>query len=423
MAQVASSLSPARQPIATTTVDGALQSNARTAQAGAPRLDRLRFSVSAQDSSRLVWIGTFAAIFLLIAAGWYESGSPRSRVSASSVDMGLKIDHQASGLRLTWNPQAAEIYKARRGTLWINDGQIHKKVDLSQQQLSQGYALYVASSKDVNFLLEIRSEATRVVESIRSVLFDPNPVRVATDSPAEIPPTEAVSAERPIDRTPEQESPASALTTQQIPAASPAANREGSESSRQATSPEDRVISPKESVFPKEPVIVAERAADAATPVVVAVKLASTVPELPPREFKLQPLPSVDISYESEPKLAKPSDAHGIPVLRHLVHARKAEPEFNFLPARPVREVKPHIPVAVAGALPGVWRVKLRLTIDQHGRVSHVDKLSSDVDARLMELATSAVSHWDYQPGQMDGRDAASYLTVTFAFHNPPQME
>jgi protein TonB len=60
--------------------------------------------------------------------------------------------------------------------------------------------------------------------------------------------------------------------------------------------------------------------------------------------------------------------------------------------------------------------LRLRLTIDEHGRVVAVDPVSGADKAFLDAARRHLIAHWRYQPATEDGRAVASSMVITLRF-------
>lgn len=355
------------------------------------------------DRQQLIWLG-LAMILILMSAGlWWGRRSGPNEKAASSVELGLDVDRLGAALQLKWNPRAGAVQSAKRGTLWITDGGMHKKIELDQRQLAHGSSMYVPVSDRVAFRLELHDQARQVVDSIVSVMpAAPGiPEAKPADPPAEGPKPAPIPAQvlKPAPKplppkpvAPRQSPTVASLRTEVEVASRPLAP---------VTAPE----APSAAIKPRP------------APVPVPPVLDTTA------SFEPQPLPVVTIGFNQEPP-SDPVRRKGIdrvPVLRLLHRRGGAGSSDDVVPPRPIQPVKPHVPMVVAGALPGDWRVDVRAHIDDRGRVSELESLSPGIDDRLTTLALNAVKRWDYQPATSNGRAVASSLVVSFRFHNPPQ--
>jgi TonB family protein len=106
----------------------------------------------------------------------------------------------------------------------------------------------------------------------------------------------------------------------------------------------------------------------------------------------------------------------GIGLLHHLHRGNDEE----FIPARPLQDVRPYEGADLARELPGERRVELEITVDKRGRVVDVDSLSASADDRLVHAAAGALYPASFRPAQSNGKNVTSRLRVMVLFRNPP---
>ena len=357
------------------------------------------------------WLTAAAIVLVLMAAGLYWNGSRRR--TPAPADFGLNIDHIGRALRLTWDSHSPALAHAGQAILSIRDGENERELALNSRQLSHGSTLYVPVSDDVEFRLQVRKGGKETAESIRSV-----------------------AAVKPV----------AASTAQAVSSTAPGPVQAPAGSS-------DRIATPQHT----KPVLIEENRSTAAqtvrerrrkgsadrSPAVVAlaeparVELPPVAPPPPVETLKTEiapqpppqvepaarpvrhPIPTVSVHYEAAPESSLRQKIEKIPVLR-LLQRNQYRGGDNFLPARPVHEVRPQLRTSVVRDLPGEWRVDLRVSIDKRGQVSEVDSMS-DADERLVIPAVSAIRESRFEPAQLNGRDVSSRLLVTYRFRNPPQ--
>src|SRR5262249_51246529 len=120
----------------------------------------------------LAWLAAGACAALLViclVVFWSAENAP-----ADPGPLALNVNHDGSVLRLTWDPAQAAVRDASDGILFVNDGDAHHRLRLSHDQLSQGSALYVPQSRDVDFRLEVRSHGRNVAGLVKVVQPPPS---------------------------------------------------------------------------------------------------------------------------------------------------------------------------------------------------------------------------------------------------------
>ncbi|HEY3441552.1 MAG TPA: hypothetical protein VGK29_12395 [Paludibaculum sp.] len=124
------------------------------------------------------WI-PLSFIFLLLGvvmgfqiALTYRNQQPLS-TAADPYALDLSVVQFGESLHLKWNTEAAAFSTARRGVLHIQDGDNQKEVELKQEDLARGGALYRNSSSNVKFQLEVfPRDRNSVIESVELRLLD-----------------------------------------------------------------------------------------------------------------------------------------------------------------------------------------------------------------------------------------------------------
>lgn len=89
--------------------------------------------------------------------------------------LGLRVDVQPGGLRVSWTPEVSVVQSASQATLRIDEALQHRDIHLDPSQMADGSILYRPSSDDVTFRLELQrpgnsslSQTARVVGASKS---------------------------------------------------------------------------------------------------------------------------------------------------------------------------------------------------------------------------------------------------------------
>ena len=124
---------------------------------------------------------SFIFLLLGVALGFFVAVSVRSQIPVFKIDpyaLGLSATPSGDSLHVNWNRSGPAIENARRGILWIQDGQNQKTVNLDLVQLQNGSIIYRRATNEVSFRLEIFArERITISESIRVRLDLPAPAR------------------------------------------------------------------------------------------------------------------------------------------------------------------------------------------------------------------------------------------------------
>lgn len=100
-------------------------------------------------------------------------GKQPENFAADPYLLELTVVQLGESLHLKWNPEAAPFRTAKRGVLHIQDGDNNKEVELKQEDLSRGGAIYRRATANVKFRLEIfPRDGISVTESVGLRMLD-----------------------------------------------------------------------------------------------------------------------------------------------------------------------------------------------------------------------------------------------------------
>ncbi len=333
------------------------------------------------------WLAAVAAcLFIAFAgAGYYWQ---QSQPVAGPRGLGLNVHQTGKELRLTWNPRALH----GPTVLLVNDGASQRRIRLNPEEIEHGAALYIPASSQVSFRLETSGVADSIwlVPSAAPPLPAKSTQEMATRREVEPQKTAAVRPSKPDHEGHDRVAP------KLIPVSLTA--------KKKAARPEQPLVA--------EPVRLLPAVAKQEASKLLPPKLPAIAPAPPPASPIAVPEPLVTVNYTAS---ADESARHGIekvPVLRMFKHSH------NIQPARPVGDLKPHVPHALARQISGEGVVRVEATVDKHGHVSSVEPLTSQADQRLVRLVTDSVNRASFYPAQANGRDVNSKLVLTFRFSN-----
>ncbi len=110
---------------------------------------------TAKPNTRWVW-APLSFIFLVIGVllGFQAALSVRGPVS-DPFDLGLSVTRTGDALTLHWNRGSAAIRQAKRGVVYIDEGQRHNSHDLLPDDLQNGTVMYPTSGSQVRFRLQV----------------------------------------------------------------------------------------------------------------------------------------------------------------------------------------------------------------------------------------------------------------------------
>jgi TonB family protein len=401
---------------------------------------------------RLWWVPSaiLVAVFAVIAAAAFaffflhglraEKVTPGS-LGADAADSGLGLRAEARGgeVLLSWNRRHPAIHSAKAAILHIDDGAVHRDVQLDAVQIDNAAVLYRPKSDDVTFRLEVRArQSSAVRESLRVLdAAQRTPLDLGTAASEQAPTAEAAPlqpAEHPDSNTPAEAkvlgspitpAPISSPIAAPMPTLpSPSVALLGALEAGIAKEWERRIEWASASVSKTAPPVhrTASRSYKSPGPVRDAI---STQPDLRPKIYDEEPPPVKQLSKKPEPASVipnMPQPQSPAPIQPPLeTQAPRVSPS-DFTPARPTRQVVPDttpLPSAVLASSP---QVKVLVEIDKDGHVTSAQVVgdSRNLDEALMNAALLAAKYWTFEPATLGGRSVASEHTILFRFR-PPQ--
>jgi hypothetical protein len=157
----------------------------------------------AVSPKRWTWMFPVLAFAPLAAAAlWYFPVriSQGASTVALRADLSLRLQKAGSDYRVVWNADSPAVAAARRGTLFIKDGDFEKELELDREQLLNAGMLYSPATPDVSFRLAVYGQDPEpTVETVRLLAGSrPEPA-------AALPPADDVVVVTPAQGTQQQE--------------------------------------------------------------------------------------------------------------------------------------------------------------------------------------------------------------------------
>jgi TonB family protein len=103
-----------------------------------------------------------------------------------------------------------------------------------------------------------------------------------------------------------------------------------------------------------------------------------------------------------------------IPVLNLLQRNYRAGDKF--LPARPIRQVKPRLPAELQHDNVSPPPVDVKVWIDKSGQVTKAELLSDTAEPELGEIASNAALKWTFEPARLSDHAIPSEMVMHFRF-------
>ena len=421
----------------------------------------------AQALRALPW-RTLALIFVLVAGATFgliylrsahAKGTLPQFVQAVWPTPGLDLKIAANGdrLQLSWNRNIPAVRNAREAVLDINDGPSRHQILLANSELGNGSVLYLPSSDDVMFRLQVHgaggqnaTESLRVVGTPRSNALE---VSRPKDSPSGEPeppagnvassgsgpdtatnragtsrasltpkperggsgdtrratrdlPAAAASgaiAKAKVPRNPSASSGPTPPTREpeHVGASAPAANTVASNPPRTDTAPNRDTGGPPQS--------------DSSTPSSVQNANATDTAQLQ-RSKPDEPVAPAENTGSKSASVQTPAPAGAA---APKTNTSGAQPVLTYQPPRPLKQVLPRVFALPPGAADAAGEVRVVVRVDESGQV---------IDARIVEgrrvgsmlanAALTAARQWIFEPASLRGKHIASEHTIVFQFRH-----
>ena len=318
---------------------------------------------------------------LLVAAGggfsgWrFSKGRPRLEQPALvPAPLGLHAEQRNGDLYLTWRRDSEAVQNATGGLLTIRDGGAIVTMPLDGAQVRDGSILYVPSAQQIQMELTVDSPGGKTNGLVIAILRGKGQVETVPLPSSAVPREFAqevganekrVQAVKPWD-------PNTAL-----------GDRVGA-----GTRQPNAVLA----VAPAPPVL----APRADLPEILG---RNAVPERPPAPAPAAPGPA-PAAAPLEPA-PKPTAARAV-----------------VTPPVAIRRVSPQFPPAIRAALPGRATVRVRLRIDEAGKILEARVVDSDgtVSKYVEAAAVRAALDWTFRPAQVNGRAVPGEIVLQFRF-------
>jgi TonB family protein len=148
---------------------------------------------------------------------------------------------------------------------------------------------------------------------------------------------------------------------------------------------------------------------DAPPPIQSAANLPSVIPpvRLTPQSPQLISVVSLE---PAEPGILS-RGINRVPVL-NLLQRNKFKAGDKFAAAKPVRQVKPRLPMDLEEAGP----VDVKVWIDRSGQVTKAELLNGDGQPEVGEIASNAALKWTFEPARLSDRPVSSEMVMHFRF-------
>jgi hypothetical protein len=299
-----------------------------------------------------------------------KAAPPAAPAVSAPATLGLVAQRQTSDVQLTWNRESAPIAAATSGVLSIEDGAARREIPLAASQLHSGSVLYSPASDEITMQLTVTTPAGAVSESVMVVLSSAGPPKTyplssPPSTPSKPPATLVVKASKPFDGSP--------VVISSSPETTPA-----------LADPPPVTASPTE--------------ASVRIPAVVAPQPQAPQLQAPPTAQQQAPAPS-------------PEAAVMVPT---APSQRPAAPS-NYIPPRPISKAAPKFPVELKTHVTKPHLVEVRVSIDEHGRVTHADAVpQKGISEFFVEATISAARLWRFEPARRDDQPIPSEMTLQF---------
>ncbi|MCZ2076957.1 MAG: energy transducer TonB [Bryobacterales bacterium] len=331
---------------------------------------------------------------LLMTVAWFLSGERNATPRQS--DIGLSATRNGENFRVTWNRNHPRVEEAARGVLWITDGRKEHRIDLDARQLKMGSVIYHPATNDVNFQLDILSEAP-VSESVRAIAGGAGSAGTpdAAGAVASMPPGTVV--EETTRSTP--------------PVQPPGVSKQSRKEVRRLEPPPgimdgaDRARTSRSNT-PLDP------------PPMLAVNMGRQLNRVqaPALDQPREAPPVVTVTMEPvEPSVVR-RFLQKIPGIRELQrNAYRGGEEFE--PAVPLKRPSPTLPPSLYSTIHSTVPIDLRVSIDEQGRVFQTRLVTEEpLPPSLVRLAEDTAAKWSFRPARIKDKEVDSEVVLQFRF-------
>ena len=104
-----------------------------------------------------------------------------------------------------------------------------------------------------------------------------------------------------------------------------------------------------------------------------------------------------------------------IPVL-NLLQKHRYRAGDNFLPAKPLRQVRPRLPADMQTDSSYPLPVDVKVWIDKNGQVTKAELLSDNAGPEVADIASNAALKWTFSPAKLEDHPVDSQMVMHFRF-------
>jgi hypothetical protein len=348
--------------------------------------------------------------------------------------LNLHVETQGDRLLLTWDRNNRVAKGAAKGVLHIDDGNLHRDVQLDGAQVANGAVLYKPNTDDVSFRLQVQGQhGSTVTENLRLLDGTGQSTQALDARRANAPQPTA-----PLTRS----APAAEISRPAVP---PTAGP--TRQPRNATRNPAPLSAPTEipTLQPKPtPVQASERAAlTTASEPRVSGRLVSAEKDLIQKQETPTP-----IQQEPEPEHVAQTTPVGQPALPVTTPQTEGSPAptqnataavfakngvsptptesgvspvsfaQRYVPPKPLSQVLPNLSELPRSLLNEASQVIVIVKVDRNGRVTEAQAQPSPdkVGRPITQAAETAARQWVFQPARLDGKPVASEHSIVFHF-------
>jgi periplasmic protein TonB len=376
----------------------------------------------------------------------------------NSGALGLKVELEGEFLRVSWDRDSPSIVTANRGSLSISDGDSTREVPLEADELRTGSIRlrHATSQVAVRFqVIGAKGEAGEMARAIRidraavapssdpvtesrdripTINIEPPPpsrargsgTRAQTQSssrnrkPEAAKPSELVRAQPTLPRTSSATSASSTLSPPPVSGPAPLEQKPAEAGAQRDEPQRSRTVTPEQVKSVPPPTESAPAPFQSETtqrpPVAPPPKVTEPAPQ-PDSVRTAQEQPPVSTSREPAKSVVLPEKTPASPAGAPPSAQPLSAPvtRSDYVPARPVRQVKPATPSNVRKLISEDVQINVRVEIDATGRVVRAEPVSTKQDY-LTSLALEAARQWRFSPARQGTRNVSSSAVVGFQF-------
>jgi protein TonB len=127
------------------------------------------------------------------------------------------------------------------------------------------------------------------------------------------------------------------------------------------------------------------------------------------------PQPQAPPPVQQQALLPSPEPTATVPTSTPIAPPQPSATTSNYTPPRPISKAAPKFPVELKTHVTKPHLVEVRVSIDEHGRVTRADAVpQKGITEFFVEATVSAARLWRFEPARRDNQPVPSEMTLQF---------